>query len=226
MSFDSRDSSRDESSSGFCGMSHAVTMVVEAGIRTPASRGTPLDVRGTGFPRHAADSAAAARMPPKNRVRIILRMLARVLIFCREVHMSTDRRSFLTQLGAGVTAAGVVGRVELANAQSSSTSFKPAKHAQDDWMDKLPGKHRMVFDTTTPAAFGAALLYAANFSNASKDGYGLGDQDNAMIIIARHFSTPFAYNDAMWAKYGKLFPPFAALDDPKTKTRPSINLYA
>ena len=140
--------------------------------------------------------------------------------------MSTDRRSFLTQLGAGVTAAGVVGRVELANAQSSSTSFKPAKHAQDDWMDKLPGKHRMVFDTTTPGAFGAALLYAANFSNASKDGYGLGDQDNAMIIIARHFSTPFAYNDAMWAKYGKLFPPFAALDDPKTKTRASINVYA
>jgi len=140
--------------------------------------------------------------------------------------MSTDRRSFLTQLGAGVTAAGVVGRVELANAQSSSTSFKPAKHAQDDWMDKLPGKHRMVFDTTTPGAFGAALLYANNFANASKDGYGLGEQDNAMIIIARHFSTPFAYNDAMWAKYGKLFPPFAALDDPKTKTRPSVNLFA
>jgi len=143
--------------------------------------------------------------------------------------MSTDRRSFLTQLGAGVTAAGVVGRVELANAQSSTSAagaFKPTRHTQDDWMDKLPGKHRMVFDTTTPAAFGAALLYAANFANASRDGYGLGEQDNAMIIIARHFSTPFAYNDAMWAKYGKLFPPFAALDDPKTKARPSVNLFA
>src|SRR5580765_6142339 len=150
MSFESRESSKDESINGFCGMSPAVTMVVDAGINTPARRGTPLDVLGMALPRHAADSAAAASIAPHIRARIILRMLARVLIFWREVHMSTDRRSFLTKIGAGVTAAGVVGRVELANAQSSSTSFKPAKHAQDDWMDKLPGKHRMVFDTTTP----------------------------------------------------------------------------
>jgi len=137
--------------------------------------------------------------------------------------MSTDRRSFLTKLGAGVTVAGVsgVGRVELANAKSS---FNPATHSQDDWMDKLPGKHRMVIDTTTPAAFGVALAYANNFLDASKE-YGLKDPDNAVIIIARHFSTPYAYNDAIWAKYGKSMPPFI-LDDPKTKQKPAINLFA
>jgi len=139
--------------------------------------------------------------------------------------MSTDRRSFLTQLGAGVTAAGVVGRVELANAQSPAGSFTPARHAQDDWMGQIPGKHRLVIDTTTPAGFGAALAFANNFLTASAE-YGLKDQDNAVIIIARHFSTTFAYNDAMWAKYGKALPPFAALDDPKTKSRAAINLFA
>jgi len=139
--------------------------------------------------------------------------------------MSTDRRSFLTQLGAGVTAAGVVGRVELANAQSSATSFSAAKHAQDDWMDKIPGKHRLVIDTTSPAGFGAALAYANNFLNASSE-YGLKPQENAVIIIARHFSTPYAYNDAIWAKYGKAMPPVAVLDDPKTKQRAAINLFA
>ena len=136
--------------------------------------------------------------------------------------MSTDRRSFLTKLGAGVTVAGVsgVGRVELANAKS----FSPAAHSQDEWMDKLPGKHRLVIDTTTPAQFGVALAYANNFLDASKE-YGLKDPDNAVIIIARHFSTPYAYNDAIWAKYGKGMPPFV-LDDPKTKQKPTINLFA
>src|SRR4051794_15979408 len=125
--------------------------------------------------------------------------------------MSTDRRSFLTQLGAGVTVGGALASgVSLANAQSASTPFSPARHAQDDWMDKIPGKHRLVLDTTTPASFGAALAYANNFLSASKD-YGLSDQDNAVIIIARHFSTPYAYNDAMWAKYGKAMPPMVVL---------------
>jgi intracellular sulfur oxidation DsrE/DsrF family protein len=136
--------------------------------------------------------------------------------------MSTNRRSFLTQLGAGVTAAGVVGRVELANAKSSS--FNPATHTQDEWMDKIPGKHRMVLDTTTPATFGLALAYAGNFLMASKE-YGLKDSDNAVIIIARHFSTPYAFNEAMWAKYGKGMPPMVLLEDPKTKQPAVTNLY-
>jgi hypothetical protein len=140
--------------------------------------------------------------------------------------MSTDRRSFLTQLGAGVTAAGVVGKVEFANAQSAPTSFTPARHAQDDWMDKIPGKHRFVFDTTTPASFGAALAYANNFLTASQTGYGLTDQDGAIIIVARHFSTVYAYNDAMWTKYGKVMPPMVTMDDPRTKQRAVTNLYA
>jgi len=138
-----------------------------------------------------------------------------------------ERRSFLAKLGAGVTVAGsaLAAGAPLANAQSSSTNFRPARHAQDDWMDKMPGKHRLVFDTTTPAGFGAAIAYANNFLMASKDGYSLNDQDHAIIIIARHFSTPFAYNDAMWKKYGKAMPPVAAIDDPKTKQRPDFNIY-
>jgi hypothetical protein len=135
------------------------------------------------------------------------------------------RRSFLTRLGAGVTVlgSGLAAGPGLAAAQS--TGARPARHAQDEWMDKLPGKHRLVFDTTTPAGFGAAVAYANNFLTASKDGYGLTDQDHGIIIVARHFATPFAYNDAMWAKYVKAMPPFVIIDDPKTKQRPTFNLY-
>jgi len=141
--------------------------------------------------------------------------------------MAKDRRSFLTQLGAGVTVAGaaLASGTSVASAKSSSASFSPARHAQDDWMDKIPGKHRLVFDTTTPATFGIALAYANNYLISSGTGYGLKDQDTAIIIVARHFATPFAYNDAMWAKYGKAMPPPAALDDPKTKQRALVNMY-
>ena len=86
-----------------------------------------------------------------------------------------ERRSFLTRLAAGYGLVGVASGTSLASAQSSGSSFRPARHAQDDWMDKMPGKHRLVFDSTTPAAFGAALAYANNFLSASKDGYGLND---------------------------------------------------
>ncbi len=137
------------------------------------------------------------------------------------------RRSFLTRFGAGMTVlgSGVATGTSLATAQSASTSFRPTRHAQDDWMDKLPGKHRLVFDTTTPASFGVAVAYANNFLVAGKDGYGLDDQDHAVIIVARHFATPFAYNDAIWAKYGKAMPPFVVIDDPKTKQRPAFNIF-
>ncbi len=135
------------------------------------------------------------------------------------------RRSFLARVAASYGLVGVASGTSAATAQSSASSFRPARHAQDDWMDKIPGKHRLVFDTTSPPAFGAALAYANNYLTANKDGYGLNDQDHAIIIIARHFSTPFAYNDAMWKKYGKAMPPFVVLDDPKTKQRPDFNIY-
>jgi hypothetical protein len=135
------------------------------------------------------------------------------------------RRSFLARIAASYGLVGVASGTSVAAAQSPPTNFRPARHSQDDWMDKIPGKHRLVFDTTSPAAFGAALAYADNYLSANKDAYGLTDQDHAIIIVARHFSTPFAYNDAMWKKYSKAMPPFVVLDDPKTKQRPDFNIY-
>ena len=42
----------------------------------------------------------------------------------------------------------------------------------------------------------------------------------------RHNSTAFAYNDAIWAKYGAAIGSAAGnFDDPKTKARPTANVY-
>jgi hypothetical protein len=138
------------------------------------------------------------------------------------------RRSFLARLGAGISVAGasLLPGAPPASAQSSAAGrFQPARHAQDDWMDQLPGKHRLVFDTTSAASFGAGLAYANNFFIGNDTGYGLKDPDTAVIIVARHFATPFAYKDAIWAKYGATLTGITSLNDPKTKQPPTFNLY-
>jgi intracellular sulfur oxidation DsrE/DsrF family protein len=46
----------------------------------------------------------------------------------------------------------------------------------------------------------------------------------AVVIVARHKSTSFAYNDAIWAKYGKQLFEQSEFTDPKTKEPPKINV--
>jgi intracellular sulfur oxidation DsrE/DsrF family protein len=55
--------------------------------------------------------------------------------------------------------------------------------------------------------------------------YGLMESDLAVVIVARHKSTSFGYNDSIWAKYGKQLSEQAEYLDPKTKEPPKINIY-
>jgi hypothetical protein len=107
----------------------------------------------------------------------------------------------------------------------AASSWQPARHAEDDWMDQTPAKHRMVFDTTTPDGFGHALLFGSNFVDTNKNAYGLEYSDIGLMIIVRHNSTPFAYNDMMWSKYGAVFSQKAGFTDPKTREAPKTNLF-
>jgi intracellular sulfur oxidation DsrE/DsrF family protein len=122
-------------------------------------------------------------------------------------------------------------RGQSASAQSSgptsgSGPWRPARHAQDDWLDQIPGSHRFIIDSTSPEGLGSSLLFANNFFVANQSGYGLGNADAAVVLVLRHNSTPFAFTDAMWAKYGKEIGDAAGgFDDPQTKTRPVVNVY-
>jgi intracellular sulfur oxidation DsrE/DsrF family protein len=138
----------------------------------------------------------------------------------------SDRRSFLTRLNTGF--ASFAAMTGLAMAQKKPTTgagWEPARHDKDDWMDELPAKHRVVFDTTTPEGFGDALAFASNFIRVNRSEYGLQNSDLAVVIVARHRSTAFSYNDAMWAKYGMALAARSKVDDPKTKLPPKMNLY-
>jgi intracellular sulfur oxidation DsrE/DsrF family protein len=146
----------------------------------------------------------------------------------RQSPPTPERRSFLTRLNAGVAslAAISVGGAAMAQQKSTTTArWQPARHEKDDWLDQLPGKHRLVFDTTTPEALGDALIFANNFMRVNRSDYGLQNGDLAVVVIVRHRSTPFGYNDAMWAKYGMPIAARSKVEDPRTKLAPKANIY-
>ncbi len=140
---------------------------------------------------------------------------------------SPARRSFLTGLNAGATALATVAIGGVAMAQDKSTAtarWEPARHDKDDWLE-VPAKHRLVFDTTTADGLGEALAFAGNFIFVNRSDYGLENKDLALLLVVRHHSTPFGYNDAMWAKYGTVLGRLTPFEDPKTKAAPKINVY-
>jgi len=134
------------------------------------------------------------------------------------------RRSFLSRFSATAAVFGI-GQPS-ASSSSSQASFQAAHHAQDDWFDQVPGKHRVVFDTWNAVKFQEAVQFTGNYVRVNKDAYGLADKDIAVVMVVRHRTAPFAFNDAMWAKYGKAFSDRMEFTDPKTHEPPATNLYA
>lgn len=113
-------------------------------------------------------------------------------------------------------------------AQQKSTTaarWEPARHEKDDWFDQLPGKHRLVFDTISYEGLAEAILFANNYIRVNRVDYGLQNNDLAVVIVVRHRSTPFGYNDAMWAKYGTPIAARSKVEDPKTKLAPKLNIF-
>jgi len=137
-------------------------------------------------------------------------------------HDMQPRRSFVSGLGA--TVAAFAAGSGIARAQTPATRFQPARHAQDAWLDAVPGKHRTFIDAATARGAAEAMLYANNLYESNKTGYSLAERDIVVVACLRHFATAFAFNNAIWAKYGKLMSTMLEFSDPKTKEAPSTNL--
>jgi hypothetical protein len=129
----------------------------------------------------------------------------------------------LSGIGAALAAFSLRPQSAQAQSANSLTPFQPARHAQDEWMDTLPGKHRTVIDCAAAAAAGTGVFYANNIFTANRNGYQLADSDVAVIVVLRHEATTFAYNDAIWAKYGSVLGTMGKITDPRTKQPPTVN---
>src|SRR5215217_6428361 len=151
----------------------------------------------------------------------------------------TERRSFLARLGAAAAAFGFGSAHAFAQRPSAAQDpapapraaatpdarWQPARHEKDDWLDGLPGKHRLFFDAVSPEGAAAAVQFTGNFFSANKSAYGLEQSELAVVICLRHRATQFAFTDAIWAKYGAFLSEAEKFTDPKTGQAPTGNLY-
>ncbi|HKB14310.1 MAG TPA: hypothetical protein VKD69_26775 [Vicinamibacterales bacterium] len=146
----------------------------------------------------------------------------------RDISLPFARRSFLSRLGTGLAAFGAAfgaGTAAAAAQGPSDQRWQPSRHGEDDWFDKLPGKHRMILDAVSGQGAGDALHFASNVLTTSKSGYGLESGELAVIVCLRHGATAAAFNDAMWAKFSALLSARAKLNDPKTHEPAVVNVY-
>jgi hypothetical protein len=133
------------------------------------------------------------------------------------------RRSMLSAIGATLAALSFRPRSAQAQSAVGGKTFQPARHAQDDWMDAVPGKHRTVIDCAAAGAAGTGVFYANNIFTANRNGYQLTDRDVAVIVVLRHEATTFAFNDAIWAKYAVVLGDLGRITDPRTHQPPTVN---
>jgi len=132
------------------------------------------------------------------------------------------RRTFLSYVGG----AGALFAPVQPAASPQKPKSGPARHAQDDWLDQAPEAHRVIFDTWMADKFGEAVGFAGNWARVNKEQYGLADGDLAMVIVARHGSAPFAFSEAIWAKYGKIFAANMSANDKVAHPNPVTNVHA
>lgn len=108
--------------------------------------------------------------------------------------MALWRREFL---GLGLTLAALS-----SGKASAATANAPKDELQDAWLDQGGRRHRIIFDTISAKGVGEALNFADNFYKANLSGYGIPGSDLSVVIILRHFSVSYGFNDAAWAKFG------------------------
>jgi hypothetical protein len=109
---------------------------------------------------------------------------------------TTHRRGFLRRMAGAATAASIAIAGRGAEAAQESGS--------DDWIKEVKGTHRCLFDFPQHKN-GMPLLHVFNYLNTYAAAYKVGPGQTGAVGtfygMGNQSSIPFAFNDAMWAKY-------------------------
>jgi len=133
---------------------------------------------------------------------------------------TTHRRGFLGRVAAGA-AALTVGELPARPARAA-TLHSPADPAFAAWLNKINGKHKMIFDVPEPNG-GFALAWARVFLNTANDQYGTTDADNTAVLVLRHSAIPLGMQSPMWSKYK--WGEFLKVNDGSTNAPATRNLW-
>ena len=110
----------------------------------------------------------------------------------------TSRRGFLGSLAAGTTALGISAiAAPLAAHADTIQEYNPED--PEAWFNKIKGKHRIIFDVTRPhEIFPFAWPKVYLLTNQAT---GSAAKDCSVVVVLRHDGIPYAFQDAIWAKY-------------------------
>lgn len=118
-----------------------------------------------------------------------------------------SRRTFLGSLALGAAAAGSLSLLtgckdegETEATVAATTTPEPEKlHEADEWFKGVKGKHRIVYDGSTPHdGFAIVWNWAFYLTNNQT---GTPDEDMTAVSVLRHNAIAFALEDRLWEKY-------------------------
>ncbi len=131
----------------------------------------------------------------------------------------TPRRGFLGTIAASA-AVLATGRWSVAHAEILSSIEPPV--VGDEWLAKIKGQHKQVFDCVEPND-GWGPAFGLNYLDSTEQAKKLTDKDVTAVVVMRHMAMPLTLNDATWAKYkiGELI----NVKDPKTSAPATRNIF-
>ncbi len=112
--------------------------------------------------------------------------------------LGSGRRGFIGGIAAGATALAS-SRLSHAGVGTSPDLESPPTIG-DEWVAKIAGKHKQVFDSVMPSE-GWGPAFALNYLDTTEEIDHLTDKDLCAVVVMRHFAMPLLLNDAIWAKY-------------------------
>ncbi len=123
--------------------------------------------------------------------------------------LALDRRGFLNTMAAGAAVMGLSSFFPL-----EDFSYYRSLGIEDPevWVNRIKGKHKMVFDATQPhGIYPFAWPRVFLMTNQST---GAEEKDCCGVVVLRHTAIPYAFDHNVWEKYkfGEVF----EAPDPKT----------
>ena len=114
-----------------------------------------------------------------------------------------SRRTFLGSLALGAAAAGSMTMLTSCKDETATVATATAEpeklHEADEWFKGIKGKHRIVYDGSTPHdGFAIAWNWAFYLTNNQT---GTPDEDMTAMTVIRHDAIAFALEDRLWEKY-------------------------
>ncbi len=131
------------------------------------------------------------------------------------------RRNFIGKLAAGAAALSLAPILSAYKPESTISNKAALRSEAEEWIDKIKGKHKMVFDITR-VSDGHYLFSMDAFLSTNND-TGTPDDELGVVGVLRSGGIALALKDEMWEKFklGEML----KITDPLTKAPAIRNMF-